>query len=71
VLLFGTGVGLATTNLGTLMRYRMPLIPFFAMLLVALLQRSRQSVAVPATAPASQSTWPGGRLPSLPGSGPT
>jgi hypothetical protein len=67
VLLFGTGVGLATTNLGTLVRYRMPLIPFFAVLLVTLLQRSRQSVAVPTPASAA---WPGRRLPSLPGSGP-
>jgi hypothetical protein len=61
VLLFGTGVGLATTNLGTLARYRMPLIPFFAMLLVTLLQRSTQSAAVPAPASAA---WPGRRLPS-------
>jgi hypothetical protein len=67
VLLFGTGVGLATTNLGSLVRYRMPLIPFFAMLLLTLLQRSKQSAAVPAAAPA---TWPARRLPSLPGSGP-
>jgi hypothetical protein len=67
VLLFGTGVGLATTNLGTLMRYRMPLIPFFAMMLLTLLQRSRQSAAVPA---AISAPWPGRRLPSLPGSGP-
>jgi hypothetical protein len=61
VLLFGTGVGLATTNLGTLARYRMPLIPFFAILIVSLLQHSRQSVAVPAAASAA---WPGRRLPS-------
>jgi hypothetical protein len=67
VLLFGTGVGLATTNLGTLIRYRMPLIPFFAIVLLTLLQRSKQPVAVPAPAPA---TWPARSLPSLPGSGP-
>ncbi|HEX4336103.1 MAG TPA: hypothetical protein VH062_09335 [Polyangiaceae bacterium] len=28
VLVFGTGVGFTTTNLGTLSRYRMPLVPF-------------------------------------------
>lgn len=33
---FGVGVGLTTTNLGTLSRYRMPLIPFFGVLLAAL-----------------------------------
>lgn len=39
VLVFGTCVGLATTNMGTLSRYRMPLIPFFAVLLLALMAR--------------------------------
>jgi hypothetical protein len=34
--IFGVGVGLTTTNLGTLSRYRMPLIPFFAALLLVL-----------------------------------
>jgi hypothetical protein len=34
-LTLGVAVGLATTNLGTLSRYRMPLVPFFvAMVLV-------------------------------------
>jgi hypothetical protein len=42
---FGTGVGLATTNLGTLVRYRMPLIPFFAVFLVTLLQRQSAGAA--------------------------
>jgi hypothetical protein len=70
VLLFGTGVGLATTNLGTLVRYRMPLIPFFAILLLTLVQRSKQSAAVSAPAPAANAGWPAPRLPSLPGSGP-
>jgi hypothetical protein len=32
----GLGVGLATTNLGTLSRYRMPLVPFFVILLFEL-----------------------------------
>lgn len=34
-LAFGLGVGLGTTNMGTLSRYRMPLMPFWATLLVA------------------------------------
>src|SRR5688572_16234666 len=36
VLTLAVGVGLTTTNLGTLSRYRMPLIPFYATLLVVL-----------------------------------
>jgi hypothetical protein len=33
-LVFGIGVGLATTNMGTLSRYRTPLMPFFAVLVL-------------------------------------
>lgn len=44
VVSFGIGVGLTTTNLGTLSRYRMPLVPFFGLLLMALGQ-TRQVVA--------------------------
>jgi hypothetical protein len=38
VFVFGLalGVGLATTNLGTLSRYRVPFMPFFAILLLEL-----------------------------------
>ncbi len=43
VLVFGTLVGLGTTNMGTLSRYRMPLTPFFATLLVALIARAPRS----------------------------
>lgn len=46
VLATAMGVGLATTNLGTLSRYRMPLVPFFALILVVL--HSRVSVRSPA-----------------------
>lgn len=46
VLIFGTCVGLATTNMGTLSRYRMPLTPFFAVLLLALIARAPVRVAV-------------------------
>ena len=41
VVIFGTCVGLGTTNLGTLVRYRMPMLPFFAILLLTLLARPR------------------------------
>ncbi|MDH5493680.1 MAG: hypothetical protein OEY14_17130 [Myxococcales bacterium] len=36
VLLFGTAVGISTTNLGTLSRYRLPMMPFYALLLLLL-----------------------------------
>jgi TM2 domain-containing membrane protein YozV len=39
--LFGMGVGLATTNFGSLSRYRMPLIPFYATLVLVLGARPR------------------------------
>lgn len=34
IMTFGVAVGLATTNLGTLSRYRVPLMPFFAVLVL-------------------------------------
>ncbi len=46
VALFGTFTGLGSTNLGTLSRYRAPLVPFFAILLLALLTKSRQPAHV-------------------------
>jgi hypothetical protein len=45
VVMFGVAVGLATTNLGTLSRYRMPLVPFFASLLVLLLDAAQRRTA--------------------------
>lgn len=36
VLLGGTAIGLATTNFGTLSRYRAPIIPFYAIIVVVL-----------------------------------
>ncbi len=36
VIVFGTGVGLTTTNMGTLSRYRVPLVPFLWVLLLVL-----------------------------------
>ncbi|RAL21120.1 hypothetical protein DL240_13380 [Lujinxingia litoralis] len=37
VVLFALGVGLTTTNMGTLARYRMPMLPFYMLFIVALL----------------------------------
>jgi hypothetical protein len=55
IVTFGTAVGLATTNLGTLSRYRMPLVPFFAAVILVLnaptLQRARIGAAAPKQAP--------------------
>lgn len=42
VVAFGIAVGLASTNLGTLSRYRSPILPFFALMLFAL-QRPRRA----------------------------
>jgi hypothetical protein len=53
VLTLAVGVGLTTTNLGTLSRYRMPLVPFFATLLVVLATR-RAGAPTLATAPAAR-----------------
>lgn len=39
VVSFGIAVGLTSTNLGTLSRYRSPILPFFAVLLLVLAQR--------------------------------
>ena len=36
VIFFAVGVGLSTTNLGTLSRYRVPMMPFYATLLLLL-----------------------------------
>lgn len=41
VLILGVAVGLTTTNLGTLSRYRMPLVPFFAAVLLMLTAPAR------------------------------
>lgn len=43
-IMFGTAVGVASTNMGTLSRYRTPLLPFFAVLLAALTWRNEQQV---------------------------
>lgn len=43
VVIFGTGVGLGTSNLGTLSRYRMPMMPFYVTTVLVLLRRGRES----------------------------
>jgi hypothetical protein len=47
VILLGIGVGLACTNLGSLSRYRMPLVPFFAMVLLVLTAREAGTITTP------------------------
>ena len=42
VFVFGVGVGLATRNLGSLSRYRMPMMPFYATTLLILHRRGRE-----------------------------
>jgi len=44
---FGMAVGLATTNFGSLSRFRMPLIPFFAVVLTVLGAREARGVVRP------------------------
>lgn len=46
VVLFGTAVGVSSTNLGTLSRYRMPMLPMYGVLLAVLLP-VRQVVRAP------------------------
>jgi hypothetical protein len=50
VLTLAVGVGLTTTNLGTLSRYRVPLVPFYALLLLSIWGRranERARIAAP------------------------
>jgi hypothetical protein len=55
-LLFGMGVGLATTNFGSLSRYRMPLIPFYASVVLVMhaTASARKKKASPAKTPKGQ-----------------
>jgi hypothetical protein len=47
---FGVAVGLASTNLGTLSRYRVPLVPFYAALIVMLDAKPRSEPPAPGPA---------------------
>ncbi len=58
-LLFGIGVGLATTNLGTLSRYRMPMMPFYAATVLVLTQRARRAAKVVERRPVFNPRRPG------------
>jgi hypothetical protein len=51
VLVFGTGVGFTTTNLGTLSRYRMPLVPFLWALALVLGAELETEKVKPSVAP--------------------
>jgi hypothetical protein len=72
MLLFGVGIGLTTTNLGTLSRYRMPLIPFLWSFVLVLGADAAAGSRAPTLARAPS---PGGpiprrvhaRAPALPG----
>jgi hypothetical protein len=44
-LIFGSAAGVASTNLGTLFRYRTPMVPFYVLSLLALVPPGRSSVA--------------------------
>jgi hypothetical protein len=51
ILVFGVGVGLATRNLGSLSRYRMPMMPFYATTLLVLRRRGREAIEEARTRP--------------------
>jgi hypothetical protein len=57
---FGLAVGLGSSNLGTLSRYRSPLLPFFVVLLLVLRKPSR-ALAPARTARAGPETVLGAR----------
>lgn len=56
VFLLALGVGLTTTNLGTLSRYRTPLVPLFLLLLIVLRAETRPSKRVRSSAGAVPAT---------------
>ncbi len=59
VLIMAVGVGLTTTNLGTLSRYRMPLMVFYVVLLVSLAAKpKRAAVPQPTLRPLPHGAWP-------------
>lgn len=65
VVAFGTFTALGSTNLGALSRYRTPLVPFLATLLVALLSKKaavRERAAVQATVPLTAKSVPAAGL---------
>jgi hypothetical protein len=57
-IVFGVAVGLATTNLGTLSRYRIPLVPFFATFVLVLAARKPSGAPAQEARPAMMRTPP-------------
>lgn len=55
-LVLALGTGLSTANLGTLSRYRAPMMPFFLLLLLVLRQPEAATVAAPRAVPADLTT---------------
>jgi hypothetical protein len=54
-LIMGLGVGLASTNLGTLSRYRMPMMPFLWVVVTVVAASARVATSSPAYAPGASS----------------
>ena len=59
VLVGGTAIGLATTNFGTLSRYRVPIMPFYAVIVVHL---SEHTTAVARALKARRMAWQRGAI---------
>jgi hypothetical protein len=72
VVLFGTGVGLGSTNVGSLSRYRAPMMPLYVLGLVAIpghiMARARGTAKAPADG-ANQNERTSARRPSMRGRG--
>lgn len=66
-MIFGTAVGLATSNFGTLSRYRMPLMPFYALVLLVLTAPDAERLLLGTATP--ERSNPAGRSRSLIGRG--
>jgi hypothetical protein len=57
-LTMGLGVGLTTTNLGTLSRYRMPMMPFLALLMLVVSEKERAlRTEIPALVRSPRGPW--------------
>ncbi len=64
-LVFGTATGVASTNLGTLFRYRTPMVPFYVLSLLALVPPRRSSGAGVRVSNASSPPGPRVATPSV------
>jgi hypothetical protein len=61
-LAFGTAVGLATSNFGTLSRYRMPLMPFYALVLLVLTAPDARRLLIGGVGASGEPSLPPGGL---------